>query len=327
MMHIITASGKPVKASLRGWPGPGKGLEGALEEFKKLPEADRKPVIEDRGTFKDGDTVYTASPPEGGLIIRAYHRPLKREASGRFVPLKDPQKLDFSEFGGPPKGSKDLGWGNFSEPQRDDLWLTKEEWRSLIPANPKKGDKIQVPAPIRLRIFALYLFNDFSQFGGVWLPDNIQSGDLSVTVADVSPATIHLTIGGSAVIRRDQEKVQAGNHYRRQAKLPEKIVWSYDARLLGAITYDVQKKAITRFDLVALGDYRGPWAYGTSIGGLVKAEPVPLGFAFELDGRNLPSERRNRAPYGLFVCNKLNFGRGGKVDFDYWALDKAQGQK
>jgi hypothetical protein len=327
MMHIITASGKSVKASLRGWPGPGRGLQGALAEFKKLPEADRKPVIEDRGPFKDGYGVYTASPPEGGLIIHVYHRPLNREASGRFVPLKDPQKLDFSEFGGPPKASKRLGWGDFSEPQRDDLWLTKEEWRSLIPASPNKGDTIQVPAAIRLRIFALYLFNDFSQFGGVWRPNNIQSGDLSVTVADVSPMAIHLTIGGSVVLHREHEKGKAGDFYRRQPKLPEKIVWSYEARLHGAITYDVQQKAITRFDLVALGDYRGPWGYGTSAGGLVKAEPVPLGFAFELDGRNLPSEQRNRTPYALFVCNKVNFFAGGRGDLDYWALDKAQGKE
>ena len=60
---------------------------------------------------------------------------------------------------------------------------------------------------------------------------------------------------------------------------PAKAQRGYDARLTGLLTFDPKKKAFTRFDVVAIGDYWG----GDYEGGRFKRPGrTPLGISFEL---------------------------------------------
>jgi hypothetical protein len=60
---------------------------------------------------------------------------------------------------------------------------------------------------------------------------------------------------------------------------PAKAQRGYDARLSGVLTYDSAAKALTRFDMVASGDYWG----GDYEGGRFKRPGrTPLGIVFEL---------------------------------------------
>jgi hypothetical protein len=94
-----------------------------------------------------------------------------------------------------------------------------------------------------------------------------------------------------------------------QKGVPDPYEISYDAKLYGVLEYDLKKEKFVRFDAVALGDYRGHW--GLSL----KVKPVPVGFAFQLDPRDLPPEGRH-APYALSAVKE-----------HYWAADKWTGKK
>src|SRR5205823_7326477 len=60
-----------------------------------------------------------------------------------------------------------------------------------------------------------------------------------------------------------------------------RIPLDYDPRLLGYLAYDPAKKAVTRVDVVALGDVRGR-PNGENLVGERLGEANPLGIAFEL---------------------------------------------
>jgi hypothetical protein len=78
----------------------------------------------------------------------------------------------------------------------------------------------------------------------------------------------------------------------------------YDVRIEGVLEFDPRTGRFTRFDAVALGDYRGPWGLA------YKEKPVPVGIAFELDRRGLPPECRH-APFALSALRE-----------NYWSPEK-----
>jgi hypothetical protein len=88
-----------------------------------------------------------------------------------------------------------------------------------------------------------------------------------------------------------------------QKGVPDPYEIFYDASLYGALDYDVAKQKFLRFDAVALGDYRGHWGLA------LKVKPVPVGFAFNLDSRELPEGRH--APFALSALRE-----------HYWSADQ-----
>ena len=50
--------------------------------------------------------------------------------------------------------------------------------------------------------------------------------------------------------------------------------------MLGYLTYDLKKKAFTRFDIVALGDYVGFYGNDNGLGEILS---LPLGVAYAVD--------------------------------------------
>src|SRR5262245_8811040 len=75
---IITANGTPVVSDK-------KTLEGALEAFQQLPEADRQPVIEERGAHNPNLEFFPdQEPPPGAMFVQVYCRPVEKAADGTF---------------------------------------------------------------------------------------------------------------------------------------------------------------------------------------------------------------------------------------------------
>src|SRR5262249_34935967 len=104
----------------------------ALAAWKALPEVERKPgavAIGPRGPVDEKKRQPT--PPPGGLILRLFYRNLARTAGGE---LRLATQDDFT-FG---NGRVNL------DAQPNYLWLTQAEWKSLIPADPKKGAQVRV---------------------------------------------------------------------------------------------------------------------------------------------------------------------------------------
>src|SRR5439155_23245159 len=101
-----------------------------------------------------------AEPPEGTLFVNAYCRVLEPAGEGTFRRAK---KVDLTEFGGRASGNSMPG--DFSEPQRECLWLLEPEWKSLMPARPKAGDEVAIPEAVRQRVLLFYVFNWFVNSG------------------------------------------------------------------------------------------------------------------------------------------------------------------
>jgi hypothetical protein len=303
---IVTADGTPV-------PSEERTLEGALRAFTALPKKERQPEVEDRGPHDPKLYYADVEPAPGMTFVKVYCRPLEPAVDALFQPAR---KIDLTEFGGKPSGNSMPS--RIHEPQREWLWLTDAEVRSLAPGDRKKGETYPIPAAIRQRIFLFYLYNWFSNSGGgYWGPRLLRSGDLSLTVEESSGPIVRLRLEGNA---RFEGKVgkgtepHGGSMYALspretgQKDVPNPYDLSYDARLLGVVEYDTSKQKLTRFDAVALGDYRGHWGIA------LKAQPVTVAFAFQLDAREIPPEYRH-APFALSALRQ-----------HYWAADQWKGR-
>lgn len=229
-------------------------LRRGLVEWKKLPESQRKPgaiQIEDVGKE---DPRYSRKPPPGGLIVTVHARCLDRDSSGQLC-----------------DANCKLGRGD--EASRDHLWLTEAECKSLVPAKPKKGDKFTIPARIAERILRFHLIDNTRGEPPMWRRQDIRSHDISLTVEEATANRLMLRLEGSAVLATDAD--------------PAKADRGYDARLLGYLSYNVEKKAFERFDIVAVGD---AWGDGSFTRG-ARPGRTPLGVAFELARGDAPADQ------------------------------------
>jgi len=157
------------------------------------------------------------------------------------------------------------GWAPvYAEPAHFNVWFTEAEWKSLVPAEPKKGVTFPVPDAMQKRLLRYHLVNGTFGLPGSWSLEQIRTGTLTLTVEEEAPV-VRMRLQGAALLTTDAD--------------PKKAQRGYDARLDGRLTYDLQKKAFTRFDIVATGDYWG----GDYEGGRFKRPGrTPLGISFEL---------------------------------------------
>jgi hypothetical protein len=273
-------------------------LRKVLAAYAKLPKEQRQ------AEKVEGKGKPMPAPPAGGLVLTTYDRPVVRGADGQYrLPRGRDINRDASRLAAPAG-------------QRSTLWLTAEEWKSLIPAAPRKGDTHPVPARLtkRIALFGLWPQSLWVVEGG-WLPDSLRAGKLDLTVEEVTPQALRLRLRGDVLL-------VGKNRHTREVKEGEV---RYDARLEGAIVYDRAKKCITRWDMVALGDYTGEWF--AEDGGRwreAKADaPLRLGVAFELDRSDYDFPERRR-PRG-FVHGYVFRGDSPRYDAReryYWGPEK-----
>src|SRR5262245_55112695 len=106
-------------------------------EWQRLPEARRKPravPVDDPPTL---DKRFARTPPPGGLVVNVYTR------------ILDHEKDDFC------RGTCSTRGGEAAA--RDHLWLTEGEWKGLVPAGARPGDRVPLPAAIAERILRFHL--------------------------------------------------------------------------------------------------------------------------------------------------------------------------
>jgi hypothetical protein len=219
-------------------------LRQALQEWKKLPAERRKPgaaKVEDAGKV---DERFARTPPPGGLIVNV---------STRILDRKDGELC---------KGTCRTPGGD--QAARDHLWLTEAEWKSLIPAEPRKDQLVPVPPRIAERILRFHLTDNTRGEPPMWRPEDIRAQLLALRVEEVTAAKVRLRLEGHALLatHADVEKANRG----------------FDVRLLGYIGYDRAKKAIDRFDVVAVGEHWGEGPFTRN----ARPGRTPLGVAFEL---------------------------------------------
>jgi hypothetical protein len=227
-------------------------LKQALAAYRKLPAADRRAGAVAASGPADRD--YSRTPPPGGLIVRVYTRILDRDDKGNYS-----------------KATCDVAGADL--PARDHLWLTAAEWKELIPADPRPGERFPVPDRIAGRIVRFHLTDNTRGEPPLWRRSDVRSRDLTLTVEDVTPARVRLRLEGWALM------ATAGDASRADR--------GFDVRLLGYVEYDRGGKAINRFDVVAVGDHWGEGRFTR------KARPgrAPLGVVFEMARGDSPADQ------------------------------------
>jgi hypothetical protein len=273
---FVTASGKVL----------GRDLRQAWQRWQALPDAERAPgsvKVEEMGEVDVQRAPPT--PPPGTLIIKLYYRAFMRGKDGglRYVTGKD---LWHDEKGEKSEAKFDTLYpGSLTTPQAqpDHMWLTRKEWRSLIPAEPRPQEKFPVPTAIadrlvRWHLNPLFVYGEANPLGR----NEVRAAKLTLTVTEVSPRVVRLRLDGFARLGKEAgPDLKAG----RKACLDR---WGYEPHLLGFLDYDRRKQVFTRFDVVALGDHFGRLGICDSAS---RPGCQPLGVAFELVTTDAPAER------------------------------------
>jgi hypothetical protein len=263
----------------------GRSPKEALEKWKALPVAERAPGAVKVGEVGEIDTQRTApSPPPGGLIVKIYYRAFMRDRGKlRYVTGKD---LWHDVEGKKTEEKQESTYpGSITTPQAqpDHMWLTEAEWKSLLPANPRVGDKDAIPAGITDRFIRWHL-NPLSVYGETTAlgPKSVRGGELMLTVAAVSKTSVRLRLDGFARLGKEPPLAVA------EGKCACIDQWGYEPRVLGYIDFDPVKRVITRFNVVALGDHFGRLGIADSA---TRIGLQPVGISFELISGDAPADR------------------------------------
>jgi hypothetical protein len=228
-------------------------VEKALANWKKLPAEEREPGAVKVGDAGKEDKRYSRKPPDGGLIVNVFTRILDRDGKGDYH-----------------CGTCETPGGDRSA--RDHLWLTKPEWQNLIGRDVKAGDKFAMPAALAQRIARFHLVDNTRGEPPFWSAKQVRKAEMEWTVETATAEKVRLRLDGSVLLATDADTRKAER--------------GYDAKLLGYLEYDPAKKIVTRFDLLALGDW---WGEGAFTGG-ARGGRQPLGIAFELSKGDKPAD-------------------------------------
>jgi hypothetical protein len=267
----IRAGGNHVVVATAGGRTLGEGREQrlrkqelsvALAEYQKLPERERKPELPDPKKAIPARRPVPAPPP-GGLIVRGYCTYMRQQES-KFV-----RSREFYYKENPDR------WA--AETQSDMLWLTREEWQSLVPAEAKVGSQANVAEPIQQRFFSTIAI-DYMEGSVNSLPPRAMT--MTLTVEQANAKAIHLRLDGHAELGKRFDVKLRGQPNTRGCEV----------RVLGYLTYNRQENRFTRFDLVGIGQAWGqkrndrrairiadyPWNYGIACELVQGKSPIDL---------------------------------------------------
>jgi hypothetical protein len=281
------------------------GLEAALADFDKLPEAERRPRVERSADPGDRKGVPMAPPP-GCLIANVYFTYLEAvpegPEGGDAAGAKWRRALWHVE--GQPGAEPGSGHGrNQVLTHVDKLWLTEEEWRSLIPSKPVPGQSHPLPRAIHDRIVRFYA-NDMAHRS---TGDKVRSAELFLTVERASAEAVELRLEGATATGCAFEAAPLGG---RESEAPG--LCGAEFRFLGRLRYDARKDAFDRFDIVALG---AGWGGGRDQAATTnfyrggEHRRWPMGIAFKLVTTRRPIDRIPPQNANEYRCGDAYFGK------------------
>ena len=154
--HGVTPGGKVLCAEAGRSSCGGRSVcdpQKALLKWLALPEEERRPGAVPVEELREMDPAFPKRPA-GSLILKGYNRPLDRGADGRHKRLKEYR--DCQEL-----GQNDVNWRTFVDPEpgRVFLWFTREQWTSIVPAEPRVGQSVPLPDAVADRMIRLTLLN------------------------------------------------------------------------------------------------------------------------------------------------------------------------
>ncbi|HUE72061.1 MAG TPA: hypothetical protein VMP01_14335 [Pirellulaceae bacterium] len=273
---VVTAGGEVVmKKDLRLRQ---RELSSALEVYRRLPKEERTPPLPDPALAKAPQRP-VPEPPESGLIVRGYCTYMRPDVRAG----KDGQLVRSREYYY--KENPDR-WA--AETQSDLLWLTEAEWKSLIPADPRPGAKVEASAAIQKRFYGT-LGIDYMEGSVNSLP--VRESTLTLSVEKADDRQLLLRVEGHAQLGKPLTGDSRDQPETRGCEL----------KLVGEISYDREQQRIDRFDLAGVGR-----AWGNKmnyVGREVRLENHPwhYGIACELVTTDTPADLI--PPYNLLHYN------------------------
>jgi hypothetical protein len=266
----------------------GPDIQSGWAKWKALPLAERKPDAYPLVKVKELPPDAPPHPPEGALVVRISQRNLQRKGETDFVRLTEANTAKWCRTMG--SGNNWLWHPRYNDSFRDVMWLLEDEWKSLIPADPKRGDRLPLPEAVKKRMLLWHLTNRTFCVGIAWEEKDIRSENLRLTVEEVTPV-LRLRLEGTVLLKMDGGPEDT------------KIFWGrsehgYDTRVLGFLNYDPAKNRFTRFDILSIGDYWG----GDAEGARRNVGRLPLGICFELPSKD--DIRDQSLPCGGVVLQK-----------------------
>jgi hypothetical protein len=282
-LAVVTAGGRTLgkgEMKLRE-----RELAAALAEYGRLAKDERTPAMEDPAKAKPSKRP-VPSPPVNGLVVRGYCTYLRREEdkkivrAGQYYYRENPDR-----------------WK--AETQSDLLWLTESERKSLVPADPKVGQRHEVAQAIQKRFY--------STIGLDYMEGSVNSlaarkTTMTLTVKTADERAITMRLDGYAHLGKELDP-----KLRR-----EKNSRGCELRVLGEVRYDRVKQAIDRFDVAGVG-----LAWGNKMDYVHREvrlddDPWLYGIAWELVTGDAPQDRI--PPYNLLHYNSTGpyFGSDGR---------------
>lgn len=278
--HWVTSSGYMSCVSASGKLLGGRPSAEVLEKFQQLPEDERRPgAVQVRDLSAEEQVI--PAPPEGGLVLRVHARFLTRDGGK----LRHAETTDFPLMREKPEVMR--LWQLFLQPNTEYMWLTREEWQALVPAEPTVGQQVAVPPIVAQRLARFHLTPQraTTSEGGIVDKRNVKRAEMELAVREVTKDSVDMVLRGFVHWGSDYDESKATTP---DGPLPQ----GYEAPLYGRLVYDPAAKKFVRFDLVAPGDVWGRW--GDANGKSMYVERPgrnPFGFALELADFKSPTDR------------------------------------
>ena len=184
-IYMLTAGGK-----LLAYKNAGQNAEvmrevlvEALKKWKKLPESERTPGAVKVPAMGKVDEGFVRTPPEGGLVVNVHARALEKVQAGA---------------GGVGDAVCKIGDGD--EASRDHLWITREEWRVMVPEKAKVGDKVEVPAAVVKRIARFHLIDNTRGEPPMWEEKDVKAAEMAGVVEQADAGSVVVRLEGKALL-------------------------------------------------------------------------------------------------------------------------------
>jgi len=278
---VAAASGKRVGTTF----SPSE-LPKLLQEYRALPEAERKPKLEEESGAVDPARL-PPELPKGGLSLIVYQASLDRAENGEYIRAANVMAPGPSWKLKVPLTMNDLAWG------------TEEEYQALIPAGLQKGQRFAFPPSLLKRLVSTQAYDWMVGYQNDVLP--IREAELNVTVDEVTAKETRLRVEGFSKVGGTEEQMKSCTCERQRGCGH----WGCDLQYYGVLRIDRTRKALSEVRLVGVGTTwtkvkRADSTYGTQV------VRYPTGILFELPS-DVPANRGAWPP--LAPVRLLN---------DYW---------
>lgn len=216
-LYVITPSGKLIAGTTQH-SNPSlvlSEMRKGLEAYARMPKSERLlPRAPDPRTDKVEVGTDDPQPPRDGLVLRMVSRGLSTTG----LTEQDTRHSTFYKL--------------------DRVWLTREQARSLLPAELRAGAKTQVRGPAWNILVRLNL-GTFIQPNPAWNAEDVRSATLNSEITAVKDNIAEVRFTGDAELRSDNR------HSRR----------TYTPKLLGSANYDTRTQSFIKFELLAVGTH------------------------------------------------------------------------